>query len=330
VVAADNADSKAQAFWIEEPGRGALRLSELPMLKTGEVLVEALFSGISRGTETLVFSGGVPVSQHQVMRCPFQDGEFTAPVKYGYSAVGRVVRGGNEHLIGRPVFVLHPHQTHFVVPTTAAIPLPDALPPERAVLAANMETAINGVWDAGITPGDRICVIGAGVVGLLVACLASRMPGVSVVVQDIDGGKAAVAAKLGLPFTTTTGEIGPFDIVIHASGDPAGLRTALELADFEALILEMSWFGDRAVTLPLGEAFHSRRLTLRSSQVGAVSPSRRGRYGRRQRMELALRLLCDAAYDHLISGESPFELLPQVMADIAGGRLPALCHRIRY
>lgn len=323
------ADKEAEAFWVEEAGRGALRPVRLAIPGPGEVLVETLFSGISRGTEALVFRGGVPVGQYQAMRCPFQEGDFPAPVKYGYSAVGRVV-GGNGHLNGRAVFVLHPHQTHFVVPTAAAVPLPDALPPERAVLAANMETAINGVWDAGIAPGDRICVIGAGVVGLLVACLASRMPGVSVVVHDIDGGKAPVAAKLGLPFAAIPRDIGPFDIVIHASGDPGGLRTALELADFEALVLEMSWFGDRPVTLPLGEAFHSRRLTLRSSQVGAVSPSHRGRYSHRRRTELALRLLCDAAYDHLISGESPFELLPQLMADIAAGTLPALCHRIRY
>ena len=321
--------TQGQAYWVEEAFRGGLRPVTLSAPQPGHVLVETMFGGLSRGTETLVFRGGVPVSQHRAMRCPFQEGDFPAPVKYGYSTVGRVLRG-DDRLVGRSVFVLHPHQTHFVVPATAAIPLPEGLPPGRAVLAANMETAINGVWDAGIAPGDRVCVIGAGVVGLLVAGLASRIPGVSVAVHDIDGGKAAVAANLGLSLTTDPGEIGLFDVVIHASGDPAGLRTALGLARFEGLILEMSWFGDRPVTLPLGEAFHSRRLTLRSSQVGAVSPSQRGRYSHRQRLELALRLLRDAAFDHLISGESPFELLPQVMADIAAGRLPALCHRIRY
>ena len=321
--------TQGQAYWVEEAFRGGLRPVTLSAPQPGHVLVETMFGGLSRGTETLVFRGGVPVSQHRAMRCPFQEGDFPAPVKYGYSTVGRVLRG-DDRLVGRSVFVLHPHQTHFVVPATAAIPLPEGLPPGRAVLAANMETAINGVWDAGIAPGDRVCVIGAGVVGLLVAGLASRIPGVSVAVHDIDGGKAAVAANLGLSLTTDPGEIGLFDVVIHASGDPAGLRTALGLARFEGLILEMSWFGDRPVTLPLGEAFHSRRLTLRSSQVGAVSPSQRGRYSHRQRLELALRLLRDAAFDDLISGESPFELLPQVMADIAAGRLPALCHRIRY
>lgn len=320
---------QGQAFWVEKALRGSLRPVMLEAPEPGHVLVATMFSGLSRGTETLVFRGGVPASQHQAMRCLFQEGEFPGPVKYGYSTVGRVV-SGDESLVGRPVFVLHPHQTHFIVPATAASPLPEGLPPGRAVLAANMETALNGVWDAGIAPGDRVCVIGAGVVGLLVAALASRMPGVSVAVHDIDGAKAAAAANLGVPFADNPQDIGPFDVVVHASGDPSGLRTALDLVDFEGLILEMSWFGDRPVTLPLGEAFHSRRLTLRSSQVGAVSPSHRRRYSHRQRLELALRLLCDAAFDHLISGESPFERLPQIMADITAGRLPALCHRIRY
>ena len=188
---------QGQAFWVEEAFRGGLRpvMLAAPEPGPGHVLVETMFSGLSRGTESLVFRGGVPISQHQAMRCPFQEGDFPAPVKYGYAAVGRVL-GGGDGLVGRPVFVLHPHQTHFIVPATAAIPLPEGLPPGRAVLAANMETAINGVWDAGIAPGDRVCVIGAGVVGLLVAALASRMPGVSVVVHDIDGGKAAPTSAI--------------------------------------------------------------------------------------------------------------------------------------
>jgi threonine dehydrogenase-like Zn-dependent dehydrogenase len=263
------------------------------------------------------------------MRCPFQEGDFPGPVKYGYAAVGRIVEGPAE-MSGRTVFVLHPHQTQFVVPATAAIPLPKGLMPERAVLAANMETALNGLWDAAIMPGDRVCVIGAGVVGLLVAWLASRIPGVLLVVHDIDDGKRPVAEALGLTLTTNAGDRDPFDVILHASGNPLGLLTALEIAGFEALIVEMSWFGDREVRLPLGEAFHSRRLVLRSSQVGAVAPSRRGRHTRRSRLELALHLLCDDAFDHLISGESPFESLPEVMENLSSGALPALCHRIRY
>ena len=323
------ASNRATAFWVEAVGRGGLRPAAAGEPAPDEVLVETLFSGISRGTETLVFRGGVPQSQYRVMRCPFQEGEFPAPVKYGYAAVGRV-RAGHAALLGQVVFVLHPHQTHFVVPAAAVVPLPDGLPPERAVLAANMETALNGLWDAGIGAGDRVGIVGAGVVGLLVAWLAARIPGVCPVVYDIDPAKAVAAAALGVTFAAGDGNPGPFARVIHASGAPQGLRLALSLADFEGLILEMSWYGDREVSLPLGEAFHSRRLVLKSSQVGAVAPSHRERFTRRARLELALSLLRDPALDTLISGESPFAALPQVMARLAAGTLPALCHRIRY
>lgn len=324
------AASDAAAFWVEAPLRGALRPLAVAAPGPGEVCVGTLFSGISRGTETLVFRGGVPASQHQAMRCPYQQGDFPAPVKYGYAAVGRVSAGPDD-LLGRTVFVLHPHQSRFVVPAEAAVPLPDGLPPARAVLAASMETALNGLWDAGIAAGDRVCVIGAGVVGLLLAWLAAHIPGVAPVVLDPDGDKARAAAALGLAFAASPTDLGgPFDVVVHASGNPAGLRTALGLAAFEGLILEMSWFGDREVCLPLGETFHSRRLVLKSSQVGAVARCRRDRFTRRARLELALQLLADEALDCLISGESPFASLPEVMAALVAGSLAALCHRIRY
>lgn len=319
----------AAAFWVEAVSHGGIRPVALAEPRPDEVLVETLYSGISRGTETLVFRGGVPASQIRAMRCPFQEGEFPAPVKYGYAAVGRVL-AGPAGLRDRTVFALHPHQTHFVVPVAAAVPLPDGLPPEHAVLAANMETALNGLWDAGITAGDRVCIIGAGVVGLLLASLAARVPGVHPVVLDIDPAKAEAAVALGVAFAADSEDIGRFDRIIHVSGNPQGLCTALGLADFEALILEMSWYGDREVILPLGEAFHSRRLALKSSQVGAVAPSHRERFTRRARLELALDLLTDGACTALISGESPFAALPQVMARLADGTLPALCHRIRY
>lgn len=324
----------ARAFWIAAPGHGEIyECHPEPSPGTGEVLVETLCSGVSRGTETLVFAGRVPLSQYALMRCPFQHGDFPAPVKYGYAAVGRV-SAGLAALLGRTVFVLHPHQTRFVVPAEAVLALPADVPPNRAILAANMETALNGIWDAPVLPGDRTCVIGAGVVGLLAAWLAARIPGTDVVVIDPDAGKVQAASALGLACYTTAADLPrdlarDFDVVIHASGNPAGLHTGLALAGFEATILEMSWYGDRAVTLPLGEAFHSRRLTLRSSQVGSVAGRQRPRWTHRRRLQTALGLLADERLDTLISGESNFDSLPDVMAELAAGR-PALCHRIRY
>lgn len=321
----------ATSFWIAGPHRGELRSSPLAPLAEDWVRVRCCFSGISRGTETLVFSGQVPESQRQAMRCPFQEGDFPGPVKYGYSAAG-VVEAGPAPLAGQRVFALHPHQDWFDVPADAVVPVPAAVPMERAVLAANMETALNALWDAGIGPGDRVCVIGGGVVGLLCGTLAARIPGTEVLLADPDPAKAAPAARLGIPFVPRIDGLqdADFDIIIHASGNPDGLAAALGLAGCESLIVELSWFGDQAVCLPLGEAFHSRRLTLRSSQVGQVAPSRRPRWSHRRRLAKALALLDDPRLDALISGESAFADLPQVMADLAGGRLPALCHRIRY
>jgi len=319
----------AQAFWVAEPGRGEIRSEALRVAAGDEVVVRALYSGISRGTEALVFNGRVPPSEWGRMRAPFQVGEFSTPVKYGYSVTGIVEQGPGE-LIDRHVFVLHPHQTRFVVPATAVQVLPDGVPPSRAVLAANLETALNGIWDARPHVGDRISVIGAGTVGMLTAWLANRVPECVVELVDTNPQRAAVARALGVPFTTPADAAGDADIVIHASGSPSGLELALSLAALEATVVEMSWFGDQTVTLPLGGAFHSKRLTLASSQVGRIAPAQRARWDHRRRMQLALGMLRDQALDAVITGESPFEMLPDVMAGLAATPGDVLCHRIRY
>jgi threonine dehydrogenase-like Zn-dependent dehydrogenase len=318
----------ARAFWVAAPGRGELRDEPLPPRAADELLIRTLYSGISRGTESLVFHGRVPESEWTRMRAPFQAGSFPAPVKYGYMNVG-VVEAGPDALRGRTVFTLHPHQTRFVVPATAAAIVPDTVPAERAVLAANLETAVNGLWDARPHIGDRIRVVGAGVVGCLVAWLAARIAGCDVQLVDTNPARETVAAALGVPFAAPDAAGGDADLVIHASGAEAGLALALSLAGLEATVLEMSWYGDTSVRVPLGGAFHARRLTLASSQVGLVATTQRARWDYRRRMALALALLADPALDVLISGESPFESLPAVMADLA--QAPgALCHRIRY
>lgn len=320
----------AAAFWVAAPGRGEIRHETLPAPAADAVRVRALYSGISRGTESLVFQGRVPASERARMRAPFQAGDFPAPVKYGYASVG-VVEDGPAGLAGAAVFCLHPHQTRYVVPRTAVHTLPPGLPPTRAVLAANLETALNGVWDAGIRPGDRVRVIGAGVVGCLVAWLAVRIPGCEVELIDLQPARAAVAAALGVAFAVPEAAQGEADVVLHASGAPEGLALALRLAAFEATIVELSWYGDRVASLPLGEAFHARRLLLRSSQVGQVATAQRARWDAARRMALALRLLAGAPeLDALLSGEDAFESLPEVMARLAAAPGATLCHLIRY
>lgn len=322
-------DRIAQSFWITAPGFGEIRSHPLAEPADDQVCVRALFSGISRGTESLVFRGEVPPSQYEAMRAPFQDGDFPAPVKYGYASVG-VVEDGPARLRGRIVFCLHPHQTRYVVPRVAVLPVPESVPEGRAVLAANMEAAVNGLWDLAPRIGDRISVVGAGTVGCLVAWLAARIPGCAVTLVDIDPGKAEIAGALGVPFETPDTARGDADHVVHASGTEAGLRGALALAGFESTILEMSWFGITPVTLPLGEGFHSRRLVLQSSQVGQIAAAQRARWDRRRRLSKALELLANPLLDHLITGESRFVDLPDTMAQLAEAPGGCLCHRIRY
>ncbi|MFD5394775.1 zinc-binding alcohol dehydrogenase [Streptomyces sp. NPDC127097] len=319
----------ACAFWLNAPGHGEIRTVPLPDPGPDEVLVRTLCSGVSRGTETLVFRGGVPVSQHSVMRAPFQEGDFPGPLKYGYLNVG-VVEEGPPALLGRTVFCLYPHQTHYVVPASAVTPVPDSVPAPRAVLAGTVETAVNALWDAAPLVGDRIAVIGAGMVGCGVAAVLARYPAVRVQLVDADPARAATAKALGVDFALPQDALGDCDLVVHASATEEGLARSLELLAPEGTVIELSWYGDRQVSLPLGEAFHSRRLVVRSSQVGAVSPARRARRTFADRLALALDLLADPAFDALITGESAFEELPEVLPRLVSGELPALCHRIRY
>ncbi|SFN03812.1 zinc-binding alcohol dehydrogenase [Variovorax sp. OV329] len=320
---------QAQACWIEAPGHAALRAAQLAAPGPGEVLVRALHSGISRGTEMLVFGGRVPQSEYQRMRAPFQEGDFPGPVKYGYASVG-VVEQGPDDLRGRAVFCLHPHQSRYVVPASAVHALPDGLPPARAVLAANMETAVNALWDASPRVGDRIAVVGGGVVGLLVAWLAARLPDCHVQLVDTHAPRAQLARHLGLDFARPDDAAPEADLVVHASGNSQGLATALGLAAFEATVLELSWYGQQPVSLPLGEAFHARRLTLRSSQVGHVATAQRARWTHARRMALALSLLRDERLDALVTGHAPFAQLPQVLERLAAGSPDTLCQRIDY
>jgi 2-desacetyl-2-hydroxyethyl bacteriochlorophyllide A dehydrogenase len=318
-----------RAFWLRIPGQGEIRPVTLAEPADGDVIVRTLYSGVSRGTETLVFRGGVPASQYDVMRAPFQEGDFPGPVKYGYLNVG-VVEHGRADLVGRTVFCLYPHQTRYVVPAAAVTPVPDTVPAARAVLAGTVETALNAVWDAAPLVGDRIAVVGAGMVGCCVAGVLAGLPGARVQLVDVDQRRAEVADAFGVGFATPEQAAGECDLVLHASATEAGLARSLELLAPEGEVIELSWYGDRRVSVPLGEAFHSRRLTVRASQVGAVSPARRSRRTFADRLALALELLANPAFDVLVTGESEFEELPDVLAGLTDGRLFALCHRIHY
>jgi hypothetical protein len=318
---------EAQALWYVAPGKAEIRAETLPALAEGHVRIRALHGALSRGTEALVSGGRVPPSEKERMRAPFMAGQFPFPVKYGYSTVGRAETGA---LSGRDVFTLHPHQTLFDLPGEAAVPLPEGVPASRAILAANMETALNAVWDAQPGPADRIAVVGSGVVGALVAWLCGRIPGTQTTLVDVDTSRASLASKLGVQFSKPETATGDCDLVVHASGHPSGLKTAIALAGDEATILEMSWYGEGDVTAPLGGAFHSRRLKLISSQVGMVAPSHRARWTYRRRLEAALSLLTDPALDALLAPAIAFGDLPNELPRIFSQGSGVLCQRIDY
>lgn len=320
---------EALAFWVREPGEGEIRPVRLPEPGSDDVTVRTLRSGISRGTETLVFRGRVPEGQYAAMRAPFQEGDFPGPVKYGYLSVG-VVEHGPPELRGRTVFCLYPHQTAYVVPARAVVPVPDDVPPERAVLAGTVETAVNALWDAAPLVGDRVTVVGAGMVGCCVARLLTGFPGVEVTVVDTDPAKAEVVKGLGARFASPSEATGGRDLVVHTSATSTGLQLSLDLLAPEGVVLDLSWYGDAEVHLSLGGAFHSGRLGIRASQVGTVSPARRGSRTHADRLALALELLRDPGFDALITGVSPFDELPALMSKLAEGKMPALCHTVSY
>jgi threonine dehydrogenase-like Zn-dependent dehydrogenase len=317
------------AFWIDEPGVGALRRQPIAPAGDGDVLVRTSYTGISRGTEASVFLGRVPISEHERMRAPFQEGDFPGPVKYGYLNVG-VVEQGPEALRGRTVFTLFPHQSAFVVPADAVIPVPRGVPARRAVLAGAVETAVNVLWDAGPLIGDRVTIVGAGMIGCCIARVIRGIPELDVVLVDVDTSRRDVAERLGVRFAEPGDAPGDRDLVINTSGSEAGLQLALESVVTDGEVIEASWYGDRTVTLALGADFHSRRLTIRSSQVGAVARRRRGTRTTRDRLTLALGLLQDAAFDTLLTGHSPWSDLPAVMAGLAAGGSAELCHTIDW
>jgi threonine dehydrogenase-like Zn-dependent dehydrogenase len=323
------AQRQAEAWWIRTPGVGEIRTVRLPEPGPDDVLVRTAFSGISRGTESLVFAGRVPESERSTMRAPFQEGDLPAPVKYGYLNVG-VVEEGPSDLVGRTVFCLYPHQSAYVVPAAAVVPVPDGVPPERAVLAGAVETAVNAAWDAAPLVGDRITVVGGGMIGCAVARLLAGIPGTVVTLVDADPERKGVADALGVAFAEPDAATGDQDLVVHASATAAGLQLALDLVAAERSVLELSWYGDAPVSVALGGRFHSGRLSLRGSQVGRVAPARRDARSTRDRLALALDLLRDPVWDALLTGRTPLHRLPDEFPAIADGRVPTLCRLVTY
>lgn len=319
----------SRALWITEPGRVELRSEAMPTPAGGERRARALVSGISRGTESLVLAGRVPASQHQTMRAPAMRGEFPFPVNYGYAWVGQFEDAPHER-----VFALAPHREHQCLGPEQYVRVPATLDDHEASLAANMETALNALWDAELDEGDRVTVIGAGVVGSLVAlaCMLVGPDGVDLELVDLDPEARTRALALGCTFATPDAAASKRTVIFNASGSGLALRRALELADFEGRVVEMSWFGDDDVSLPLGAHFHSQRLRIVCSQVGHVAPAQRAHHTHRQRLQAAIELLADAKAGplraQLLGDRLPIDAAPQRYAELI--ERPGLHHCITY
>jgi threonine dehydrogenase-like Zn-dependent dehydrogenase len=323
------ATGEATAYWTAEPGRGELRREPLRSPAPDEALVRTLRSGISRGTESLVHRGLVPAAVSELMRAPFQAGDFPGPVKYGYLSVG-VVEDGPAPLLGRRVFCLYPHQDRYVVAAGALSMVPDDVPSDRGVLAGPVETALNAIWDAAPRFGDCVAVVGAGMIGASVAALLRRFPLERLELVDPDPQRQGLATALGFELVAPDDASSACDVVFHCSATESGLRRSLEIAAEEGEVVELSWYGANEPRVPLGAAFHARRLTIRASQVGVVSASRRIRRTPAERRAAALQALCDPVFDALLTGPVRFADLPAAMDGIADGTTPAVCHVVTY
>ena len=321
-------EHEAQAYWVTESGHGELRPEAIPTPGPKEALVRTLYSGVSRGTERVVHEGRVPERVADLMHAPHQEGDFPGPVKYGYLSVG-VVEQGPDNWIGKTVFSLHPHQDFYVVPTNQLTAIPDDVPARRAVLTGIVEVAINALWEAGPRLGDRVAVVGGGLVGGVLAAILRKYPLGRLQLVDADTDKRDLAEKLNINFALPDEAVNDCDIVFHCSASNEGLKLSLQLAGDDSDVIELSWFADKEVTLPLGEDFHARRLTIRSSQVGAVALPRRHRRTNAQRLQIAAATLKDPVFDTFLSSECQFQNLPTTLVKLfekPGG----FCHVVAY
>ncbi len=301
--------SEARGFWWRSAGAGEILGEPLGVLGQGECLIAARCSSISLGTERLVATGQVPEAMGEAMRCPHMGGAFPFPVKYGYSLVGEVIEGP-AWLLGRLVHALHPHQDRCRVAAAEVFEVPEGVTEERATLASNLETAVTALWDARVLVGERALVVGFGIVGSLIARLLASVPGVRLVVADSSPEKLAMAQAMGFE-ATAPGELsGGFDLAFHASGSSGGLQASIDQVGFEGRVIEVSWYGSRAVEVHLGATFHSQRKSILCSQVSNLPPHQRGRWDYRRRKALVFDLLKDPGFDAHLTDRIAFEALP--------------------
>ncbi|WP_298982402.1 zinc-dependent alcohol dehydrogenase [Caldilinea sp.] len=298
------------------PGKVVVRAEPIPQPQPGELLVQTLVSAISAGTELLFLRGEVPANMEVDSAIPALNGAVRYPLRYGYACVGRVIEAGEEQdrgWLGCTVFAFHPHASHFVASTAQILPVPDDLTPHRAALLPNMETAVNLVMDGQPGIGERVAVIGLGVVGLLTIALLARFPLERLLAVDPLPQRRGLATALGAHAALAPEELterSGYDLVYEVSGSPIALNTALALTGFAGRIVIGSWYGVKQAPLDLGGAFHRSRIRLLASQVSTIDPRWSGRWNKKRRIDLAWAMLRAVEIERLITHRLPVEEAP--------------------
>lgn len=307
----------AESFWIRKKNNSFIKKHSISIPQNNEVLVKTIYSGISYGTEKIVYSGNVPKSQRSLMRCPYQEGEFGSNVKYGYMNVGKVMNGPSK-LVNRYVYTLYPHQTQYVLPLEELTFIPKLIPIKRCLLTANMETAINAMWDTLPTCGDKILIIGAGIVGFLMAYILMTIIGIEILLIDTDKEKSKIAKIFGIKFSCSIPKSYNANIIYECSGNPSVIDILSSHVNDETVICIMSWYGNSVSNINFGNEFFSKRTKILFSQVAKVSHNRDKYWNNKKRKDLAISLLNDDKLDNLIEKDMiSFHDLPEFFSNTA-------------
>lgn len=312
----------SRSLWHIDAGHSEIRSQNLDPLP-GQILLQSLYSLISLGTEKTIALGGVPGNVYDKMKVPYMEGSFSLPVKYGYSLVARSEEGQCYHL-------MHPHQDLVSVNPESLTPVPPGIPPSRAVLVSNMETALTAYWDAGPLKDEKIMIAGFGLIGALTALLLRLKGFQDITVYEPDATRTGLARRLGFHTGDPGFDPGPFDLAFHSSGNASGLQHCLEVMGPEGRILELSWYGRQKITLGLGEHFHINRLRIIASQVSSIPRNLQGAWNFAKRKQEVLSLLADPCWDRLEIEEVPFETSPAVFYKIRHSQTKGLTYILKY
>jgi 2-desacetyl-2-hydroxyethyl bacteriochlorophyllide A dehydrogenase len=299
-----------RSLYFTAPHTIDVREEPLPALAAGQVLAQTLCSAISPGTEMLVYRGQVPTEMAVDETIAALGGQFRFPLKYGYSAVGRVLElgpGVDSAWQGRTVFAFNPHESHVIADIAQLFPLPDDVDAETALFLPNMETAVNFLLDGAPLIGERVAVLGQGVVGLLTTALLARCPLANLTTFDHYPLRRETSLALGAHVSLSP-ESSPAlqaDLTYELSGSPAALDAAIALTGFDGRIVVGSWYGQKRAALDLGGRFHRSRIRLISSQVSTLTPALSGRWDKARRLQVAWAMLRAVRPGRLITHRVP-------------------------